>query len=102
MRRNCFSFRSRFCGFSPGNGFDFRACFHRGFRFDWSRFGRISSLGLTAGASAPETLVEEVIAAFAERFTVSVETVRTAEETIAFNLPRELRDVTGAQDAAAE
>ncbi len=69
---------------------------------DWSRFGQISSLGLTAGASAPETLVEEVIAAFAERFTVSVETVRTAEETIAFNLPRELRDVTGAQDAAAE
>jgi 4-hydroxy-3-methylbut-2-enyl diphosphate reductase len=69
----------------------------RAAEIDWSRFENISALGLTAGASAPETLVEEVIAAFADRFSVSVDTVRTAEETIAFNLPRELRDVTGVQ-----
>ena len=60
---------------------------------DWSRFDGITALGITAGASAPEVLVEEVIDAFATRFSVTVETVRTAEETIAFNLPRELRTV---------
>jgi len=58
---------------------------------DWSRFAGLRRLGLAAGASAPEVLVEEIIAAFAERYSVSVEEVRTAEETIAFNLPRELR-----------
>ena len=47
---------------------------------DWSVFGSIASLGITAGASAPEILVEEVIGAFAERYAVSVETVTTAEE----------------------
>jgi len=58
---------------------------------DWSDFDGVRSLGITAGASAPETLVEEIIAVFAERYAVTVETVRTAEETIAFNVPRELR-----------
>ena len=37
---------------------------------DWSVFGAIASLGITAGASAPEVLVEEIIDAFAERYTV--------------------------------
>ncbi len=69
---------------------------------DWTAFKGLSSLGLTAGASAPETLVEEIIAAFAERYDVSVETVRTAEETIAFNLPRELREMTAKPQTAAE
>lgn len=67
---------------------------------DWADFEGISSLGLTAGASAPETLVEEIIAAFAERFTVTVNEVRTAEETIAFNLPRELRTMADVPSAA--
>ncbi|MBN9017459.1 MAG: 4-hydroxy-3-methylbut-2-enyl diphosphate reductase [Rhizobiales bacterium] len=58
---------------------------------DWSRLDGIRSVGVTAGASAPEILVEEVIDAFASRFDVRVELVQTAEETIAFNLPRELR-----------
>ena len=49
------------------------------------------TLGVTAGASAPEILVEEVIDAFAESFAVKVEVVTAAEESIAFNLPRELR-----------
>lgn len=69
---------------------------------DWNAFSGISSLGLTAGASAPETLVEEIIAAFADRYNVSVETVRTAEETIAFNLPRELREAPTQAPTAAE
>jgi 4-hydroxy-3-methylbut-2-enyl diphosphate reductase len=58
---------------------------------DWAIFGSITSLGITAGASAPEVLVEEVIGAFAERYTVSVETVTTADEDMFFPLPRALR-----------
>jgi 4-hydroxy-3-methylbut-2-enyl diphosphate reductase len=58
---------------------------------DWSRFGNISSLGITAGASAPEVLVEEIIDAFAARYAIEVETVSTAEESVFFPLPRELR-----------
>ena len=59
---------------------------------DWSLFGGIRRLGITAGASAPEVLVEEIIDAFAERFAVSVETVSTADESVFFPLPRELRE----------
>jgi 4-hydroxy-3-methylbut-2-enyl diphosphate reductase len=64
---------------------------------DWSRFGTIASLGLTAGASAPEVLVEEILDAFAARYAVSVETVSTADEGVFFPLPRALRE-----NAAAE
>lgn len=59
---------------------------------DWSLFGAIGSLGITAGASAPEILVEEIIDAFAERFEVEVENVSTADESVFFPLPRELRE----------
>jgi 4-hydroxy-3-methylbut-2-enyl diphosphate reductase len=59
---------------------------------DWSLFGHIRSLGITAGASAPEVLVEEIIDAFATRFDVSVESVSTADESVFFPLPRELRE----------
>jgi 4-hydroxy-3-methylbut-2-enyl diphosphate reductase len=60
---------------------------------DWSLYGNLTSLGVSAGASAPESLVEEVIDAFAERYAVKVETVTTAQENIAFNIPRVLRDL---------
>ncbi|MBZ6076018.1 4-hydroxy-3-methylbut-2-enyl diphosphate reductase [Microvirga puerhi] len=59
---------------------------------DWSLFGIIRRLGITAGASAPEILVEEIIDAFAERYQVSVESVSTADESVFFPLPRELRE----------
>jgi 4-hydroxy-3-methylbut-2-en-1-yl diphosphate reductase len=59
---------------------------------DWPAFADIRRLGVSAGASAPEVLVEEVIDAFAEHFTVKVEVVTAAEESIAFSLPRELRE----------
>jgi 4-hydroxy-3-methylbut-2-enyl diphosphate reductase len=58
---------------------------------DWSLFGNIRSLGVTAGASAPEVLVEEIIDAFAARYEVQVESVSTADESVFFPLPRELR-----------
>ncbi len=59
---------------------------------DWTVFGNIRRLGLTAGASAPEVLVEEIIDAFAQRYEVTVETVSTADESVFFPLPRELRE----------
>ncbi len=64
---------------------------------DWSEFGNIRKLGISAGASAPEILVEEIIDAFAARYAVSVETVSTADESVFFPLPRRLRDPTPAQ-----
>ncbi len=64
---------------------------NRGEDIDWSRYGDIRSLGITAGASAPEVLVEEIIDAFAHRYAVNVETVTTTDEDVFFPLPRELR-----------
>jgi 4-hydroxy-3-methylbut-2-enyl diphosphate reductase len=58
---------------------------------DWSVYGDIRSLGLTAGASAPEVLVEEILDAFAARYSLTVEQVSTADESVFFPLPRELR-----------
>lgn len=58
---------------------------------DWPSFEGISSLGVTAGASAPEVLVEEILDAFAERYTLHVETVTAAQEDVFFPLPRALR-----------
>jgi 4-hydroxy-3-methylbut-2-enyl diphosphate reductase len=63
----------------------------RASEIDWRKLAGIRTLGVTAGASAPEVLVDEVIEAFAERFAVKVEIVTNAEESIAFNLPRDLR-----------
>ena len=59
---------------------------------DWAMFETISTLGITAGASAPEVLVEEIIETLKTRFAVSVEIVTTADESISFKLPRELRN----------
>ena len=59
---------------------------------DWNEFIGIRSIGITAGASAPEVLVDEIIDAFKARFAAHVESVITAEENVAFKLPRQLRD----------
>ena len=65
----------------------------RASEIDWSRFEGIARLGVTAGASAPETLVDEVIEAFAQRYDIKVAASGTQRESIVFNLPRELRPV---------
>ena len=57
----------------------------------WAEFDGVVSVGITAGASAPEVLVDEIVAAFSARFDATIEGVTTARESIAFNLPRELR-----------
>ena len=64
---------------------------------DWRHFGRIGRLGITAGASAPEVLVEEIIEAFAARYRVAVETVSAADEDVFFPLPRALRESEAAE-----
>ena len=58
---------------------------------DWPLFAGVATIGITAGASAPEQLVQEVVAAFKHRFDATVEEVVTRQERIAFNVPRELR-----------
>jgi len=62
----------------------------------WADLEGLQTVGITAGASAPEELVEEVIEEFRKRFDLTVETVTTANENIAFNVPRELRAVSTA------
>ena len=57
----------------------------------------IKRLGITAGASAPEVIVEEIMDAFAEHYTLSVETVSAAEENEFFPLPRPLRHENAAE-----
>ena len=59
---------------------------------DWRALQGIRSVGITAGASAPEVLVTEVIDAFRIRFTVSVNLVETAVEAVEFKVPRLLRE----------
>jgi 4-hydroxy-3-methylbut-2-enyl diphosphate reductase len=66
---------------------------------DWDRIGDGFTVGITAGASAPETLVEEVIAAFDARYDITLETVSTADEDVIFHLPRALR--VAAADSSA-
>lgn len=60
---------------------------------DWAWFNGVKTLGLTAGASAPETLVQGVIAACRARFNVSVQEVVTAQEDVVFRIPRVLEGV---------
>lgn len=59
---------------------------------DWRALEGITSLGLTAGASAPELLVNEVIDAVRARYDVTVEQVETAVENVEFKVPRILRE----------
>ncbi len=61
---------------------------------DWRALDGIRSVGITAGASAPEVLVNEVIDAFRARFDTTVELVETAQENVEFKVPRILRETT--------
>ena len=57
---------------------------------DWQWLEGVARLGITAGASVPERLVDELVAACRARYEVTVEEVRTAEESMVFKLPRQL------------
>ena len=55
---------------------------------DWTWFDGVETLGLTAGASAPELLVQGVIAALSARYDIEIEEIATRQETVTFKLPR--------------
>ncbi len=71
------------CGYSQLVG--------RATEIDWRALEGIKSVGLSAGASAPEVLVEEVIDAFSERYNVTTKLIETAQENVEFKVPRILR-----------
>ena len=59
---------------------------------DWRSLEGVKSIGITAGASAPEVLINEVIDAFKTRYDVTTEVVETAVENVSFKVPRVLRE----------
>ena len=64
----------------------------RAIDIDWRSLEGIKSVGITAGASAPEILINEVIDAFGERYQVKKELIETAIENVSFKVPRILRE----------
>ncbi|WP_438991673.1 4-hydroxy-3-methylbut-2-enyl diphosphate reductase [Lentibacter sp.] len=63
----------------------------RAANIDWRALEGIGSIGITAGASAPELLVQEVIDALGERYALEIEVLETAKENVEFKVPRVLR-----------
>ena len=59
---------------------------------DWRALAGIKAVGITAGASAPEILIREVIDAFAARYEITQEIIETATENVEFKVPRVLRE----------
>ncbi|HXX25664.1 MAG TPA: 4-hydroxy-3-methylbut-2-enyl diphosphate reductase, partial [Pseudolabrys sp.] len=79
------------------SGCPYAVLVQRSAEIDWSKFARVEKIGVTAGASAPEVLVEEVLGAFADRYVLDIETVSAAEEGMFFPLPRPLREEQAAE-----
>jgi 4-hydroxy-3-methylbut-2-enyl diphosphate reductase len=59
---------------------------------DWRALEGVKSIGITAGASAPEILINEVILTISDRFNVTQKIVETAVENVEFKVPRVLRE----------
>ena len=72
-------------------GCNYSQLVERAINIDWRALDGIKSVGLTAGASAPEVLMDEVIEAFKARHDITIELIETAEENIEFKVPRILR-----------
>ena len=64
----------------------------RATEINWDKLMDIKSIGITAGASAPEILINEVIEALKERFEIKTNFVETAKENVNFKVPRILRE----------
>ncbi len=77
---------------AKANGCAYSMLVQRADEIDWRALEGITAVGLTAGASAPQVLVDEVINAFRARYDVTVEMVETAQENIEFKVPRILRE----------
>jgi 4-hydroxy-3-methylbut-2-enyl diphosphate reductase len=79
------------------NGCAYAVLTQRAADIDWSKFEHVKRIGITAGASAPEVLVQEIVEAFAERFALDIEIITGAEEEVFFPLPRPLRGSEAAE-----
>ncbi|WP_085901047.1 4-hydroxy-3-methylbut-2-enyl diphosphate reductase [Kiloniella majae] len=64
----------------------------------WDALNGVKTLGITAGASAPEILVEEVIDAFKEHYNVSIEEINIRDENVVFKVPKTLLDTPATKD----
>ncbi len=73
-------------------GCNYSMLVQRAAEIDWRAIEGVRGVGLTAGASAPQVLIDEVIDAFRDRYDVTVELVETAQENIEFKVPRVLRE----------
>jgi len=73
------------------NGCSYAQLVQRAEDIDWRAIEGIKAIGITAGASAPEVLVNEVINAIKARYDVTVAEVETAKENVEFKVPRVLR-----------
>lgn len=73
------------------NGCGYAQLVQRATDIDWRALEGIAAIGVTAGASAPEVLVNEVIDSLKDRYDVTVELVETAQENVEFKVPRVLR-----------
>jgi len=74
------------------NGCAYAQLVQRATEIDWRALDGVENIGITAGASAPEVLIEEVVDAFKSRFDVTVTPVETATENVEFKVPRILRE----------
>ncbi len=75
------------------NGCTYSQLVQRSSEIDWRALEGARSVGITAGASAPEVLVDEVIEAFRSHFDITVEIVETVTEQVNFKVPRVLREI---------
>ncbi|MEO0829153.1 MAG: 4-hydroxy-3-methylbut-2-enyl diphosphate reductase [Pseudomonadota bacterium] len=73
-------------------GCDYAQLIQRATDIDWRALDGAKGVGLTAGASAPDVLIEEVVDAFRARYDLTVEVVETAQENVEFKVPRALRE----------
>ncbi len=73
-------------------GCEYSQLVQRATDIDWRALEGITALGITAGASAPEVLINEVVDAFSAHYDVTVDVVETAVENVEFKVPRVLRE----------
>ncbi len=72
-------------------GCSYAQLIQRAAEIDWRALGGVDAIGVTAGASAPEVLIDEVLDALRARYDVTVQKVETAVENVEFKVPRILR-----------
>ena len=73
------------------NGCAYAQLVERAADIDWRALEGVRAVGLTAGASAPQVLIDEVMDAFADHYALTTEVVETAQENVSFKVPMVLR-----------